>query len=153
MGATISGGTNAGSNKFHRFTLLMRTVPFLASRLRPIPQSNIILGIASSSNGFNLSVPLSLDSSANLFIVSLMASLSTGASFSNVVDLTLTNLPRCHWLQVSFQLIRVEVQLLSAPPALSLSTSSLSTTASGSPITIGAVTLCRWLVVCMHILI
>ena len=140
----ISGGTNAGSNKFHRFTLFDANSPISGVTIETDSQSNIILGIASSSNGFNLSVPLSLDSSANLFIVSPDGiSLSTGASFSNVVDLTLTNLSTLPLAsgQFSVNSSASEVQLLSAPPALSLSTSSLSTTASGSPITIGAVTL------------
>ena len=140
----ISGGTDAGSNKFHRFTLFdaNRTSESSISgvTIETDAQSNVILGVASSSNGFNLSVPLSLDSSANLFIVSPDGiSLSTGTSFSNVTDLTLTNLSTLPvgLGQFSVNSSLSEVQLLTGTPALSRTNPSLSTVAANAPITIG----------------
>ena len=140
----ISGGTDADSNKFHRFTKFNANLPSETSitgvTIETDSQSNIILGVASSSNGFNLSVPLSLDSSANLFIVSPDGiSLSTGASFSNVTDLTLTNLSTLPigLGQFSVNSTLSEVQLLTDTPALSRTNPSLSTVAANAPITIG----------------
>ena len=142
----ISGGTDAGSNKFHRFTLFdaNRTAEssITGVTIETDAQSNVILGVASSSNGFNLSVPLSLDSSGNLFIVSPDGiSLSTGASFSNVTDLTLTNLSTLPVGagQFSVNSSLSEVQLLTGTPFLNRSSTSLSS--SASPITISGVTL------------
>ena len=142
----ISGGTDAGSNKFHRFTLFdaNRTAEssITGVTIETDAQSNVILGVASSSNGFNLSVPLSLDSSGNLFIVSPDGiSLSTGASFSNVTDLTLTNLSTLPIGagQFSVNSSLNEVQLLTGAPVLNRSSTSLSS--SASPITISGVTL------------
>ena len=144
----ISGGTDAGSNKFHRFTLFdaNRTQESSISgvTIETDAQSNVILGVALSSNGFNLSVPLSLDSSANVFIVSPDGiTLSTGASFSNVTDLTLPNLTALPLTsgQFSVNSSLSEVELLTGSPVLSSSNPSLSTSASNSPITIGGVTL------------
>ena len=144
----ISGGTDAGSNKFHRFTLFdaNRTSESSISgvTIETDSQSNVILGVASSSNGFNLSVPLSFDSSANLFIVSPDGvSLSTGAFFSNVTDLTLTNLSTLPvgLGQFSVNSSLSEVQLLTGTPALSRTNPSLSTVAANAPITIGGITL------------
>ena len=142
----ISGGTDAGSNKFHRFTLFdaNRTAEssITGVTIETDAQSNVILGVASSSNGFNLSVPLNLDSSGNLFIVSPDGiSLSTGASFSNVTDLTLTNLSTLPVGagQFSVNSSLSEVQLLTGTPFLNRSSTSLSS--SASPITISGVTL------------
>ena len=142
----ITGGTDAGSNKFHRFTLFdaNRTSESSISgvTIKTDSQSNIILGVASSSNGFNLSVPLSLDSAANLFIVSPDGiSLSTGASFSNVTDLTLTNLSTLPIGSGQFSVNSSfsEVSLLTGTPFLNRSTTSLTSTAPS--ITISGVTL------------
>ena len=144
----ISGGTDAGPNKFHRFTLFdaNRTSQTSISgvTIETDSQSNVILGVASSSNGFNLSVPLSLDSNANLFIVSPDGvSLSTGASFSNVTDLTLTNLSAfpIGVGQFSVNSSKSEVELLTGSPVLSRTNPGLSTVASNSPITISGITL------------
>lgn len=140
----ISGGTDAGSNKFHRFTLFDANRTSESSitgvTIETDAQSNVILGVASSSFGFNLSVPLSLDSSANLFIVSPDGiSLSTGVSFSNVTDLTLTNLSTLPigLGQFSVNSSLSEVQILTGTPSLSRSNPSLSTVAANAPITIG----------------
>ncbi|QNI86494.1 putative conserved secreted CHAT domain-containing protein [Synechococcus sp. PROS-7-1] len=141
----ITGGTDAGSNKFHRFTRFdaNRTGSAITGvTIEADSQSNVILGIASSSNGFNLNVPLSLDSGANLFIVSPDGiTLSSGASFSNVTNLTLTNRSSLPIGQSQFSVNSSfsETSLLTGTPSLNRQVNTLSNTAS--PITIGGLTL------------
>lgn len=141
----ISGGTDAGSNKFHQFTRFdaNRTGSAITGvTIETDSQSNVILGIASSSNGFNLNVPLSLDSGANLFIVSPDGiTLSSGASFSNVTNLTLTNRSSLPIGQSQFSVNSSlsETQLLTGTPSLNRQVNTLSNTASS--ITIGGLTL------------
>ena len=143
----ITGGTDSGSNKFHRFTMFDAGTGSGSSitsvTIDSDSQSNIILGIATSSNGFNLNVPLSLNGSkANLFIVSPGGiALSSGSSFSNIIDLTLTNrstLP-VGSSQFSVDSSLSDVQLLTGAPTLNRQISALSN--SSSPISINGITL------------
>ena len=118
---TITGGTNSGQNKFHRFTSFDTRSGIDGVNIVTDSQTNLILGIAANS-GFHLDVPLGLvGSKANLFIVSPYGiSLSTGASFSNVMGLTLTNqmmLP-VGTGQFSPNSSLEEVQLLTGAPSL-----------------------------------
>ena len=141
----ITGGTDAGANKFHRFTRFDANLSgsdIIGVEIKADSKSNVILGIASSSNGFNLNVPLSLDSGANLFIVSPKGiSLASGALFTNVIDLTLTNLSSLPIGQSQFSVDSSlsEAQLLTGAPALNRQVNTLSNTAA--PITIGGLTL------------
>ena len=123
---TIEGGTNAGQNKFHRFTSFDTRNGIDGVNIITDSKTNLILGIAAES-GFHLDVPLDLvGSKANLFIVSPYGiSLSTGASFSNVMGLTLTNqmmLP-VGTGQFSPNSSLDEVQLLTGAPSLNLQNS------------------------------
>lgn len=144
----ITGGTDAGSNKFHRFTYFDAGTGNGSSITSVIidsdSQSNIILGISALSNGFNLNVPLSLNGSkANLFIVSPGGiSLSSGSSFSNIIDLTLTNLSTLPVGSSEFLVDKStlsDVKLLNGAPTLNRQISPL--TDSAAPISINGVTL------------
>lgn len=143
----ITGGTDAGSNKFHRFTLFdadSTITPITGVKIKTDSKSNIILGIASTSNGFNLNVPLTLlGSSANLFIVSPRGiSLSSGASFSNVIDLTLTNRSSLPIGQSQFSVDSSSIEalsLLTGSPSLDRLVNTLNSSAPS--ITVGGLSL------------
>ena len=92
-GLSVTGGTLAGSNRFHRFDKFDTSSngggpPITGVTFQNGGASNIIVGVLSPTF---ITVPIGLSSPANLFWLSPAGlTIGAGASFNNVTNLTLS---------------------------------------------------------------